>query len=102
MIKSFASKTAEKIYLSVPLTKKERKSLGNLDVDKATARLILLHNATEKQLLTAPALHYHKLHGTNRYSIDANSRNSPWRITFSWENDELTNVTLVNLEDTHS
>jgi hypothetical protein len=32
----------------------------------------------------AVVLHYHKLHGTKRYSIDANARASKWRITFTW------------------
>lgn len=48
------------------------------------------------------ALHYHKLHGEGRYSIDANSRNTKWRITFAWANEELTDVELVEIEDTHS
>ena len=48
-----------------------------------------------------PLIHYHKLKGTAKYSIDANSHKSPWRITFQWENAELTNVELVRIEDTH-
>lgn len=55
----------------------------------------------EKDLLTLHSLHYHKLHGTGRYSIDANSRNSKWRITFAWADQALTDVSLVKIEDTH-
>ena len=55
----------------------------------------------EKDLLTLHSLHYHKLHGTGRYSIDANSRNSKWRITFAWVDQALTDVSLVKIEDTH-
>jgi hypothetical protein len=54
-----------------------------------------------KDLLTLHSLHYHKLHGTKRYSIDANARASKWRITFAWTNQELTDVSLVKVEDTH-
>lgn len=54
-----------------------------------------------KDLLTLHSLHYHKLHGTGRYSIDANSRNSKWRITFAWADQALTDVSLVKIEDTH-
>jgi plasmid maintenance system killer protein len=43
----------------------------------------------------------HKLQGTDRYSIDAEARNSKWRITFSWENEEMKDVELVKIEDTH-
>ena len=55
----------------------------------------------EKDLLTLHSLHYHKLHGTGRNSIDANSRNSKWRITFAWADQALTDVSLVKIEDTH-
>jgi plasmid maintenance system killer protein len=45
--------------------------------------------------------HYHRLSGSVRFSIDADARNSPWRITFQWENEEMTDVELVKVEDTH-
>ena len=61
----------------------------------------MLDAADEKKLLLTPFLHYHKLKGSHRYSIDAASRNSPWRITFEWENSELKNVALVRIQDTH-
>jgi plasmid maintenance system killer protein len=101
VIKSFADKTTEKLFLGKGLTKKERKTLGALNIAKATERLDLLKAADEKALLTAPFLHYHKLQGTSRYSIDADSRKSKWRITFAWENEELKDVELVKIEDTH-
>jgi plasmid maintenance system killer protein len=101
MIKSFASSVTEKIFLGEALNKKERKSLGSLNLKKAAERLVLLYIAEEKMLLTSPALHYHKLQGSDRYSIDADARNSKWRITFCWENKEMKDVELVRIEDTH-
>jgi plasmid maintenance system killer protein len=52
-------------------------------------------------LLLAPFLHYHKLKGTTLYSIDADSRKFPWRITFHWENAKMKDVPLVKIEDPH-
>jgi plasmid maintenance system killer protein len=101
MIKSFADPLTEKIFLGEGLTKKETRHFGDIRLDKAQERLLILHNSTEKDLLTLHSLHYHKLHGTGRYSIDANSRSSIWRITFAWSNRELTDVCLVKIEDTH-
>lgn len=101
MIKSFADQLTERIFLGARLTKKERKSIGDLNAAKASERLLLLHTADEKALLTAPFLHYHSLRGTDRYSIDADSRRSKWRITFRWENEEMSHVALVKIEDTH-
>jgi len=101
MIKSFADPLTEKIFLGDDLTKKEARQLGDIRIDKAQERLLILHNSAEKDLLTLHSLRYHKLHGTGRYSIDANSRASKWRITFSWADQELTNVSLVTIEDTH-
>ena len=71
------------------------------NLKKAYERLNTLDEADEKFLLLSPQLHYHRLQGTGRFSIDADSRRSPWRITFAWENDELKNVELVRIEDTH-
>lgn len=100
MILSFSDKTTEKIFKGVELTRKEIRALGQLNFDKAYDRLEALHFATEKILLNLVTLHYHRL-GSGRYSIDADSRRSPWRITFEWDNDELTDVKLVKIEDTH-
>lgn len=101
MIKSFSSPITEKIFNGEALTKKERKSIGSLNISKSQKRLAQLHTADQKALLMAPYLHYHKLQGSDFYSIDADARNSQWRITFCWENEEMINVELVKIEDTH-
>lgn len=101
VIRSFADPTTEKIFLGEALSRKESNKLGTLNTIKAFERLAILNEADEKYLLLIPTLHYHKLKGTSKYSIDANSRNSPWRITFQWENAEMKNVELVRIEDTH-
>jgi plasmid maintenance system killer protein len=101
MIKSFSTRVCEKIFLGEALTKKERKSLGELDLEKSKRRLEMLDEATEKDLLLLPSMKYHHLKGTDRYSIDADKRNSPWRITFSWDNEEMRDVEFVKIEDTH-
>lgn len=101
MIKGFADPLTEKIFHGEDLTKKEARRLGDIRLDKAQERLVILHHSSEKDLLTLHSLHYHKLHGTMRFSIDANARNSKWRITFAWANQELTDVSLVKIEDTH-
>lgn len=101
MIKSFADPLTEKIFLGEGLTKREARHLGDIRLDKAQERLLILHHSAENDLLTLHSLHYHKLHGTGRYSIDANSRSSIWRIIFAWVNRELADVCLVKIEDTH-
>jgi len=101
VIKSFANSLTEKVFLGETLTLKEARQLGDLRLDKAQERLVILHHATGQDLLAFHSLHYHKLHGTGRYSMDANSRASKWRITFNWVNQELTDVSLVKIEDTH-
>ncbi|RYD19652.1 MAG: hypothetical protein EOP88_18140 [Verrucomicrobiaceae bacterium] len=102
VIRSFADEATEKVFRGDKLTRKEEKRLGGLRLEKAQERLAILNQATERDLLILQSLHYHKLHGGNRYSVDANSRTSKWRITFSWANEELTDVELVLIEDTHS
>ena len=100
MIKSFLDNTTEKLFHSHPLTRKEIRKYGSLDLQKALARLDILNKASEKDLLSTPSLHYHTLYN-GRFSIDANSRKSKWRITFRWVDDELKDVSLVKIEDTH-
>ena len=100
MIRSFSDRTTEKIFGREELTGKEVRAFGQLNFQKAYDRLQILHFATERDLLAAVSLHYYRL-GKSRYSIDADSRKSPWRITFEWENKELTDVALVKIEDTH-
>lgn len=101
MIKSFADRLTEKIFRGDDLTKKEARQLSDIRIDKAQERLLILHHSSERDLLSLHSLHYHKLHGSGRYSIDANSRASKWRITFAWADEELTDVSLVAIEDTH-
>ena len=101
MIRSFADATTEKLFLGEELSRKETNKLGTLNPIKAFERLAILNEADEKSLLRLPALHYHRLKGTPKYSIDADSRKSPWRITFQWENKEMKDVELVRIEDTH-
>jgi plasmid maintenance system killer protein len=101
VIKSFADTTTEKLFLGEELTRKEAKRLGSLSPIKAFERLAILNEADEKALMLIPALFYHKLKGTSKFSIDADSRKSPWRITFQWENSEMKHVELVRIEDTH-
>lgn len=91
----------EKIFLGEDLSRQEAKKLGELNLDKAQERLAVLNQTSEKDLMTLPFLNYHALHGTGRYSIDANSRRSKWRITFDWADDEHVDVQLVLIEDTH-
>jgi len=81
--------------------RKEIKKIGNLNPVKVFERLNMLHDSDEKALLLSPSLHYHRLKGSAKYSIDADSRKSPWRITFQWESEEMKNVELVRIEDTH-
>lgn len=101
VIKSFADTVTEKLFLGSDLSRKELNQLGTLNPVKAFERLAILNEADEKTLLLIPALHYHKLKGTSKYSIDADSRKSPWRITFQWENAEMKNVELVRIQDIH-
>jgi len=101
VIKSFADASTETLFLGEKLSRKEVRKFGSLNTIKAQERLAMLNEADEKTLLLTPFLHYHKLKGTSRYSIDADSLNSPWRITFVWETGEMKDVLLVKIEDTH-
>lgn len=101
VITSFADPVTEKIFLGEKLTRKEERALGDLNLMKAQEWLAVLNQASGKELMTLPFLHYHALRGTRRYSIDANSRRSKWRITFTWVGEEHYDVQLVLIEDTH-
>ncbi len=101
MITSFDDETARKIFHGETLTRKEIRTLGSLNIPKAEARLQLLNQASEINLLSAASLHYHSLSGSVRYSIDADSRKSKWRITFIWEDEVRKDIQLVRIEDTH-
>ncbi len=101
VIKSFADTLTETLFLGGKLSRKESEKLGSLNAIKAYERLAMLNQADEKTLLLSPFLHYHKLKGSQCFSIDADSRKSPWRINFQWDNAELKDVQLVRIEDTH-
>jgi plasmid maintenance system killer protein len=101
VIKSFSDTITEAIFLGEKLSRKDTAKFGSLDTVKAYERLAMLNQADEKTLLLSPFLHYHKLKGSQRFSIDADSRKSPWRITFKWDNAEMKDVQLVRIEDTH-
>ncbi|MFT5905877.1 MAG: plasmid maintenance system killer protein [Cryomorphaceae bacterium] len=100
MIKSFSNTVTEKIFNNEPLTRKETRSFGDLNLGKAYERLKILNRVSQTDLLQLPPLRDHTLYN-GRYSIDASSRRSIWRIIFEWSNEELTDVELVNIEDTH-
>ncbi len=101
VIKSFADSLTEKLFLGEGLTRRECNKIGNLNIVRAYEHLAILNEADERALMLIPSLHYHKLKGTNQFSIDADSRKSPWRITFQWENSEMKDVEIVQTEDTH-
>ena len=101
MIRSYADKITEKIFKGEELSRKELKKLGELDLAKAQQRLAILNQATEKDLLSLHSLYYHKLKGSDFFSIDADSRKSKWRIVFAWMDETLTDVCLVQIGDTH-
>jgi plasmid maintenance system killer protein len=101
VIQSFADTITEKLFLGEDLSRRETNRMGSLNTVKAYERLAILNEADEKALLLIPFLHYHKLKGSARYSIDADSRKSPWRITFQWADSQMKDVQLVRIEDTH-
>ena len=100
MIKSFSDKITKKIFNAEKLTRKEINKLGSLNFSKTYARLMILNHSSEKELMSIPSFKYHGI-SKGKYSIDADARNSKWRITFQWDNEELTDVKLVKIEDTH-
>lgn len=101
MIESFADELTRKIFEGEEFSRKDLKRFGDLRIDKAQERLHVSNQASEKDLMALRSLHYHRLQGLRRYSIDADSRRSKWRITFEWSDEHLKNVTLVRIEDTH-
>lgn len=103
MIKSFASEVTEKVFFGKPLTSKERRAFGDLNIEKAQVVLVTLDELSESDLLKPEfaRYRYHALRGTSQYSIDVNGRKSRWRVTFEWEDERHVNVELVKIEDTH-
>jgi len=101
VIKSFSCRITEKLFHSEDISQNKRKKFGDLDWDIALDNLLFLDLADEQDLLKSISLHYHSLGGKPpKYSIDTH-RNSKWRITFYWENEEKTDVQLVKIENTH-
>lgn len=100
MIKSVAGPFTEKSFRGEDPTGKEAGSFGDLRPDNARERLLILHQSAENDRLTLHSLHYRKPHRTGRNCIDANSRVSKWRLTFARAEQELTDVSLVTIEDT--
>jgi addiction module HigA family antidote len=71
MIKSFSSTVTEKIFNGDALTKKDRKSIGSLNVAKAQERLVQLNTADQKVLLKIEDTHT-KLITTNIMNREIN------------------------------
>jgi hypothetical protein len=55
VIKSLADAITEKIFRGDDLTKKEARQLGDIRIDKAQERLLILQHSAEKDLLTRMA-----------------------------------------------
>lgn len=101
MIKSFSCEITEKLFNGEALKRKEANKLGSCDLRKARERLEALNTATEKDLRMLVSFHYHRIGGTEYFSIDT-KRNSNWRILFQWSNDEMSDVKLVRITpETH-
>ena len=77
-------------------TSRISKKSGERIYDKHPKQAAILNEANEKFLLLIPVLHYHKLKGTTKYSIDADSRKSPWRIIFRWEGQDAYHVQITD------
>ena len=94
MIKSFASKEAEKIYRGHI----SRKLPHNIQ-RAARRKLIYLDDAEDlRDLLAPPGNRLEKLHGSRegQYSIRINDQ---WRICFRWIADEALDVEIVDYHD---
>ena len=101
MILDFSCKITEKLFNGEALRRKEINSLGDCDLKKARQRLETLNLSTEQSLKSLISFKYHRLSGSDYYSIDT-KRNSSWRIVFQWKNDEMIDVKLVRLtSETH-
>lgn len=106
VIISFSCQSTKKLFddPEYSFSKKERKTYGAIDEEKCHTRLAVLDSVKSEHELLMPAnslLFYHHLHGTETYTIDANSRKNPWRIAFEWEDKEQGKVKNVRLKDTH-
>jgi hypothetical protein len=61
-------------FLGEPLTRLTFRRFGTLNTIKAIERHTTLNEVDSKSLLLIPPLPYHKLKGTSKYSIAADSR----------------------------
>ena len=101
MIRSFSCGITEKVFKGETLKRKEVNTLGDCNLQKARERLEALNIATENDLRILTSFHYHRIRGTDYFSIDT-KRNSAWRILFQWDDDEMKDVKLVKLTtETH-
>ncbi|MSO91887.1 MAG: hypothetical protein EXQ86_00625 [Rhodospirillales bacterium] len=90
MIKSFCHRGLKEL-LDTGATRRVAPDLQK----RIVKRLDVLNRATTLQNIDVPGYRLHPLKGTGRYAIDVNG---PWRITFSWDGQ---NVTAVDLEQYH-
>ena len=94
MIKSFASKEAEKIFRG-----QISRKLPHDFQKTARRKLIYLDDAKDlRDLLAPPGNRLEKLHGIRegQYSIRINDQ---WRICFRWIADEALDVEIVDYHD---
>ena len=94
MIKSFASKEAEKIFRG-----QISRKLPHDFQKTARRKLIYLDDAEDlRDLLAPPGNKLEKLHGNRegQYSIRINDQ---WRICFRWIADEALDVEIVDYHD---
>lgn len=91
MILSFASRETEKIFRG-QVSRKLPHTIQRI----ARRKLLYLHDAEDiRDLLAPPGNRLEKLYGNRegQYSIRINGQ---WRICFRWENDNATDVEIVD------
>lgn len=92
MIKSFKHKGLQLFYETENI-----KGIQASHVKKLKVRLMALDTAMELEDISLPGFDLHPLHG-NRNGIWSIKVNGNWRITFSFEEND---VYIVNYEDYH-
>lgn len=90
MIASFRGKGLKEVF-ETGRSKRVRAD----QLSRIVERLSVLNDATSLGIVNVPGYRFHPLKGTNRYAI---SVNGPWRITFGWDGQ---NVTEVDPEQYH-
>lgn len=91
MIKSFSNKETEKIWNGI-----QSKKLPSEIQNVARRKLRMINNAQNiSDLRIPPANHLEKLSGdlSGLYSIRINNQ---WRIIFNWENDNASEVQIID------